>query len=167
MLVDDRAYLFEKDGKYYSIVNGALEETGITDLTATMFLEYGFLELPQNMTHYIDYRLLFWKSDGDVERVKAQVRAQPYPQALESVIDMSHISIRGIKLITAEFSGDVTVRCSIDNGATFSEEESLGEWLNIEPEELYNSLPENKMLFLHFILHGNAAISRFKITYIN
>jgi hypothetical protein len=80
---------------------------------------------------------------------------------------MSHISIIGIKLITAEYSGEVTVRYSLDDGQSFSEEVPLGDWLNIEPDELYGSLPESKVLIMHFILHDNAKISRFKITYIN
>jgi hypothetical protein len=99
--------------------------------------------------------------------VKDTVTAYPYPQTLESVIDMSHVSITGIKLITAEYSGEVMVCYSLDDGQSFSEEVALGDWLNTDPDELYGSLPESKVLILHFILHDNAKISRFKITYIN
>lgn len=43
----------------------------------------------------------------------------------------------------------------------------IAEWLNTDVEERYNSLSEEKRLLLRFTLHDNAAISRFKITYIN
>ena len=80
---------------------------------------------------------------------------------------MSHISILGIKLLTAQFSGEVGVCQSLDNGETFSEEVPLSDWLNTDPDELYNSLNETRILILHFVLHDNATLSRFKITYIN
>ncbi|MEG0292543.1 MAG: hypothetical protein RR617_07400 [Anaerovoracaceae bacterium] len=95
------------------------------------------------------------------------MKAYPYPQTLTSVIDMSHISILGIKLITAEFSGNVGLEVSLDNGDTFAEEVLLSEWLSTDVDELWNSLNEERKLILHFILHDNAALSRFKITYIN
>jgi len=91
----------------------------------------------------------------------------PYPQVLDAVADMSHISIIGIKLLTAEYSGDVGVCISLDDGATYSDEVSLGDWLNTDVEELWNSLPESRRVYFHFVLHDNAALSRFKITYIN
>ena len=43
----------------------------------------------------------------------------------------------------------------------------MDEWLNTDVMELWESLPENKKLFLLFVLHDNATISRFKITYEN
>ena len=80
---------------------------------------------------------------------------------------MSHISIIGIKLLTAEYSGDVGICVSLDDGASYAEEVSLGDWLNTDAEELWNSLPEDKKLYIRFILHDNATLSRFKITYNN
>lgn len=70
-------------------------------------------------------------------------------------------------MITAQYAGDVRVKYSLDNEETFSEEIPLEEWLNIDVEELWESLPENKRVILLFVLHDNATISRFKITYIN
>ena len=68
---------------------------------------------------------------------------------------------------SAQFSGEVGVCQSLDNGETFSEEVPLSDWLNTDPDELYNSLNETRILILHFVLHDNATLSRFKITYIN
>lgn len=86
---------------------------------------------------------------------------------LDAVADMSDGSILGIKLMTAEYAGDVGVSISLDDGATYSDEVSLGDWLNTDVEELWNSLPESRKLYMHFILHDDAAFTNFKITYIN
>ena len=43
----------------------------------------------------------------------------------------------------------------------------LLEFLNTDPVVLWESLPESRRLYLHFILHDNATLSRFKITYEN
>ena len=75
-------------------------------------------------------------------------KAYPYPQTLEAVADMSHISIIGIKLLTAEYSGMVGVCISLDDGGSYSEEVQLGDWLNTDVEELWNSLPESSTLFV-------------------
>ena len=44
---------------------------------------------------------------------------------------------------------------------------AMSDWLNTNLEELFSSLPESKRLYIRFILHDDATISRFKITYIN
>ena len=80
---------------------------------------------------------------------------------------MSHITILGIKLITAEYSGNVGVSYSLDDGQNYCEEMPLLEFLNTDPVVLWESLPESRRLYLHFILHDNATLSRFKITYEN
>jgi hypothetical protein len=83
------------------------------------------------------------------------------------VADMSHPSILGMSLMTAEFSGNVTVSVSLDDRTSWSEEVPLSDWLNTDLEELFASLPDSRRLYLRFILHDEATISRFKITYIN
>ena len=82
-------------------------------------------------------QMYLWKAGGTEQLLKANVKAYPYPQVLEAVADMSHISILGIKMMTAEYSGDVTVSISVDNGQTYTEDMVLGEWLNTDVEELY------------------------------
>lgn len=162
-------YLMKQNNRYYTILDNELVEVPIETLTAAMFLKYGFDELPSSeiITPLVSPEVLHWQTDGDQTLLKANVKAYPYSQTLTSVIDMSHISILGIKLMTAEFSGNVGLEVSLDNGETFAEEVLLSEWLGTDVEELWNSLNEERKLILHFILHDNAAISRFKITYIN
>lgn len=163
------AYLVRQTDSFYTYADGALEEVPIENLTAAMFLKYGFEEIPpaEILTPIDNVQMYLWKAGGTEELLKANVKAYPYPQVLDAVADMSHISILGIKIMTAEYSGDVTVSISVDNGQTYSEDMPLGEWLNTDVKELYESLSEDKRLLLRFTLHDNAAISRFKITYIN
>ncbi len=163
------SYLLQQNGTFYTVSENELQEVAIDTLTAAMFLKYGCEEIPapKLLTPLSNPHLFLWKAGGEETLLKAKIKAYPYPSIITSVVDMSHISILGIKLMTAQFSGDVGLCQSLDNGETFSEEIALSEWLNTDPDELYNSLNETKILILHFVLHDNATISRFKITYIN
>lgn len=163
------AYLVRQADAFYTYADGALTEVAIDSLTAAMFLKFGFEEIPpaEILTPIDNMQMYLWKAGGAEDLLKANVKAYPYPQVLDAVADMSHISILGIKMITAEYSGDVSVSISVDNGQSYSENMPLGDWLNTDVEELYNSLSEEKRLLLRFTLYDNAAISRFKITYIN
>ena len=162
-------YLLKQGDSYYTITDGELTACDIKHLTAAMFLKYGFEELPsaELLTPLVNPEFYFWKASSSEGLLKATLKAYPYPQVLDAVADMSHISIIGIKLLTAEYSGDVGVCISLDDGATYSDEVLLGDWLNTDVDELWNSLPESRRVYFHFVLHDNAALSRFKITYIN
>lgn len=162
-------YLMKQGDNFYTIEDGELTICDMEKLTAAMFLKYGFDELPsaELMTPLVNPEFYFWKAGGSEELLKATLKAYPYSQVLDAVADMSHISIIGIKLLTAEYSGDVGICVSLDDGATYSDEIPLGDWLNTDVEELWNSLPESRRVYFNFVLHDNAALSRFKITYIN
>jgi hypothetical protein len=125
--------------------------------------------MPSNeiLSRMVNPKIYMWKSTNTNEHLKATIKAYPYPQILKSVVDMRSISIKGIKMMTAEFSGNVGVKFSLNNGESFSEEILLSEWINSDTEELWNSLNEIRILILHFTLYDNASISSFKITYIN
>lgn len=162
-------FLIKVDGKYCTIKNGAIEPIAETMPTAADFYEFGFEEPPSSdvLITIASPQILYWKAGGDAEVLKDVVKAYLYPKIIRSDIDMSHISILGISMLTAQYSGDVRVRYSLDNEENFSDEIPLVDWLGTDVEELWNSLPENKRLVLLFVLHDNATISRFKITYIN
>lgn len=162
-------YLLKQGDAFYTIADDELTACDIENLTAAMFLKYGFEKLPsaELLTPLVNPEFYFWKTGGSEELLKATLKAYPYSQVLDAVADMSHISIIGIKLLTAEYSGDVGICVSFDDGLTYSEEVALGDWLNTDVEELWNSLLESRRIYFHFILHDNAALSRFKITYIN
>ena len=163
------AYLMKQADTYYTITDGMLVPCEIEKLSAAMFMKYGFEELPTTalLTPLVNPEIYLWKTGGSEELLKVTAKAYPYPQTLSAVADMSHISIIGIKLLTAEHSGNVGICVSLDDGASYGEEVSLGDWLNTDAEELWNSLPEDKKLYIRFILHDNATLSRFKITYNN
>ena len=163
------AYLLRQGDNYYTLDESGIREVPVDGLTAATFLKYGFVELPASevLIGLSNPEVYFWKAGGEAQPIKAIVKAYPFPSMITSSLDMSHISILGIKLMTAEYSGEVGVMYSLDGGAVFSEEMPLSDWLNTDPDELWNSLNENRLLVLRFVLYDNATISRFKITYIN
>lgn len=163
------AYLMKAEDIWYTIVEDALVAVPIETLTAAMFLKYGCGSLPSKelLTPIANPHIYLWRAGGEQKLLKDTVKAYPYPQTITSVVDMSHISILGIVLMTAQYSGDVGLRFSLDNGESFSEEMPLADWLNTDPQELWESLNEDKKLILQFILHDNATITHFKITYQN
>lgn len=163
------AYLLQADDIWYSVVEDALVEVPIETLTAAMFLKYGTEELPSKglLTPIVNPHIYLWKAGGEQTLLKDTVKAYPYPHIITSEIDMSHISILGIHMMTAQYSGTVGVCISLDNGEMFSEEMAMDDWLNTEPQELWESLNEEKRLILQFVLHDNATITSFKITYEN
>lgn len=163
------AYLMKVDDAWYTLAEDALVEVPIETLTAAMFLKYGSEGLPSKelLTPIINSHIYLWKAGGEQTLIKDTVKAYPYPQIITSVIDMSHISILGILLMTAQYSGEISIRYSLDGGETFTEEMPIADWLNTDVQELWNSLHEDKKLILQFILHDNATITNFKITYEN
>lgn len=162
-------YLIRQGESLYTVADGQLKEIETKDLSAAVFLEHGFTENPPSalLTELENPHIYRWQTGGESVPVKAKLKAYPHPQTLSVTADMSHVSILGIKLLTAEYSGSVGVSLSTDGETQWSEEEPLGDWLNTDPEELWDSLGEKRLLHLRFILHGNATLSRFKITYIN
>lgn len=162
-------YLTKKGDTIYTVVDDTLVAIPETELTAAVFVEYGTAEPPASelLLPLGDHSVYSWASGDTGKKLQADLVAYPHPSAIEAVADMSHPSILGLSLMTAEFSGNVTVSISLDNQASWSEEVAMSDWLNTNLDELFASLPENKRLYLRFILHDDATISRFKITYIN
>ena len=163
------AYLMKVEDIWYTVVEDALAEVKIENLTAAMFLKHGFEEPPSRelLTPIANPHIYLWKAGGEQTLLKDTVKAYPYPQVMTAIVDMSHISILGIVMMTAQYSGEVGIRCSLDNGESFSEEMPMADWLNTDPQELWGSLNEDKRLVLQFVLHDNATITSFKITYEN
>jgi hypothetical protein len=162
-------YLTKKGNTIYTVVDGALVAIPERSLTAAVFVEYGTATPPPSelLLTLGDHSVYSWASGDTGKKIQADMVAYPHPSAIEAVADMSHPSILGLSLMTAEFSGNVTVSISLDNQASWSEEVAMSDWLNTNLDELFASLPESKRLYLRFILHDDATISRFKITYIN
>ena len=162
-------FLIKNGEKYCTIVNGKLEIIGENTPKAADFYEFGILEPPvSEILSIIDSpRVLYWRAGGSDQALKNVVKAYLYPHTIRCSVDMSHISILGIMMMTGQYSGNVRVKYSLDNGESFTEEITMDEWLNTNVVELWNRLPENRVMLLDFILHDNATISRFKIIYEN
>lgn len=162
-------YLVKQGDKLYTVTDGALVEIPEIELTAAVFVEYGVSEAPASelLVALGSHSVYCWSSGDTGKKLAADLVAYPHPSAIEAVADMSHPSILGMSLMTANFSGNVTVSISLDDRVSWSEEVALADWLNTDLDELYASLPESKRMYLRFILHDDATISRFKITYIN
>lgn len=162
-------YLVMQGDKLYTVTDGALVEIPETELTAAVFVEYGVSEAPTSdlLVPLGNHSVYCWSSGDTGKKLQGDLVAYPHPSAIEAVADMSHPSILGMSLMTANFSGNVTVSISLDDRVSWSEEVALADWLNTDLQELFESLPESKRLYLRFILHDDATISRFKITYIN
>ncbi|WP_395152286.1 hypothetical protein [uncultured Allofournierella sp.] len=167
--VSSRLYLLRLEDMFYTVADGEMVALDVTEPSALAFLEHGFEELPNAdfLTPLVNPQLYLWESGEDTTPVKAVLKAYPYPQTLSCVADMSHITILSIKLFTAEYSGDVRVQYSIDDSVSYTEEIAIAEFLNTDLNVLWKSLPESKRLYLCFILHDDATLSRFKITYEN
>lgn len=166
---DEPYFLLRKDGELYAVADGELTATSIRTLTAAAFMKHGSSAPPSSelLTALESPEIFCWKSAGKEPKLKDKMVAYPHPQAIASRVDMSHESILGIKMMTAEYSGNLTVSRSADGGGSFTQEQPMADFLNLDPAELYGSLGEKKLLILRFVLHGDAAISRFKITYEN
>lgn len=162
-------YLVKSGNRYYTATDGVLTEIPVTSLTAADFVEYGTTTVPTStvLLTVESPTVYCWAADTLEDTLQADLVAYPLPSAVECTADMSHPSILGIDMMTAEYSGNVTVSTSLNDGATWSEEEPIATWILKDVDALYESLPESKRLHLRFILHDDATISRFKFTYIN
>lgn len=162
-------FLIESEGKYYTLEENAWRELTIENPKASDFYEFGFEEIPRSdlLVALRSPKILYWKAGGEEEILKCKLKAYPYPKTISSRVDMSHPSILGLSMMTAQYSGDVRVKYSINNGDTFSDEIPMGDFLSHNIKELWDSLADHKVLLLQFVLHDNASLSRFKLSYIN
>lgn len=94
------------------------------------------------------------------------VKATPKRQIIKAIADLSHHTIKGIASITSVYSGNVNVLYSYDD-VTYTEETTMGEFLNVDVNELYNQATNKKIYFNLVIEDENASLTNFVITYIN
>lgn len=157
-------FLVRKGGTLHTVADGMLTATDVTELTGAAFLEYGFATLSDFVPEG-EYSVLCW-STGTAPTVTAKVTGSPTPQELTCTVDMSHPSIKGISLLSAEYSGTVELQHSTNQG-NWTEWLSLGDWVAQDCNALYDSLSADKLLYLRFRIYGGAQFSRFKITFKN
>lgn len=162
-------YLLKSGEQYYTIADGELHEVDIDTLCAEDFAAYGFTDIPASeyLLTLESPEVLYW-TDSDAGKIlTALCTAYHYPSYITSRIDMSHESILGISLMTAQYSSDVMIQYSLDDGVSFTDEISFYDFLNIDTDWLYESLPKDKLLVVRFVLHTDATLTSFIITYEN
>ena len=164
----EEVYLLKAQDRYYRYAGETLEELQETELSGAAFYEYGVKEAPSSalLLSLSDFTLYKWKYGQSVKSYHADVVGTPHPQTITCYVDASHPSIAGFKTITAQYSGAIPLSYTLDDGETYTDT-TLQEFLNLDPAELYASLPESMQMTLIFTLQGDATITSFKITYIN
>jgi hypothetical protein len=164
------AYLIRSEGKYYTVENDVLTEIEVVNPTSAIFYRYGTETIPEGalLLDLVNPEVLFWTNDPtDSLLMKAELTVYPYPQRLLGFADMSSETIKGISLITAEYTGNIGIKLSFDGGASYEEEQTMDEFLAADLESLWNRCEENRSLYISFILYNGAKLTRFKITYVN
>lgn len=162
-------YLIESEGVYYTIQNESLATIETDVPTPIDFLKHGFDNLPSStlISTLTNPKILYWRTDEEDFKIGAIVTATPFPQIMTAVADMTHPSILGITDMTAQYGGTVLVKYSVDDGDTYTEDYSLGDFINIDYATLWEELQETKKLFLQFTIYPSATFTSFKINYTN
>lgn len=168
----DMRYLFsDADSKRYTITAGALSEVPISTLTAQAFLDLG-VDAKASVNWMLlsglrNPRILYWQDSQHKPRdIQAAVTAFPIPQELTVTADMTHKSISGIRLMSANYSGQIGVWYST-GGGTYTDEVSMDDFLAMDVTELWESVQPGRKLHLVFLLHGDATLTTFQISYNN
>lgn len=158
----DERYLIKKGDTLYTIENGEIIELDEQQLSSTLFLNRGFLEVP-DMNFFVSlgaFSLLYWAGTGTKEmpykgRLFSEVKALPNGQeVISNRIDMSHSSILGIKSASADCEGDLHVSISIDEKQTWLVWDG-SEWVSTSDEmkgmskDVFDSLPEEALTLLY------------------
>jgi hypothetical protein len=118
-------YLIRSGSTLYTIVSGTLTALTETEVTASLFLNHGFDELPTGniaSPDLADPELLYWHgSDDELPIIKSKVTGiPPMPQTIiTETYNMSHPSILGIESVIVDMSDDVLCAISFNNGVTW------------------------------------------------
>lgn len=121
----DRKYLIKdsKTGNLYNITDRALVRIPISEVTATVFRQYGMDEISDSALLLGIHKpvILYWQdSDMELPEKKVVVKAVPPEQNITTEIDLSDESITGITGVNVEVSGEPVFSCSFDDGSTWS-----------------------------------------------
>lgn len=104
--INGTLYRVESDMETERLV--AIDGLTESDLTANVFQEYGFTELPHSTTLLLELTaptLYKWKSQGIMPVVTAMITGIPHAQTVTARVDMSHPSITGIEGVSIVETG--------------------------------------------------------------
>lgn len=121
----DRKYLIRdsETGTIYNITDGVLTQISVSEVTATVFQQYGMDEIsdPALLLSIHKPVILYWQdSDTELPEKKVVVKAVPPEQNITTEIDLSDESITGIMGVNVEVSGAPVFSCSFDDGSTWN-----------------------------------------------
>lgn len=115
-------YLISDGSKYYNVSSGALNELGITELTADSFTSYGNDEIPDGslLLNLSNPSVMCWTDAEELPAFTANVTATPQSQnVISNSIDLTHKSITGIESATVNCDGELIIAVSFDNKQTW------------------------------------------------
>lgn len=121
----DRKYLVYDTitNKYYNIVDNALNELTITEVTSENLKTYGFDEPPTYdiLKTLTKPKIYYWQdSEDELPQLQTTIKAVPLPQTIiTNDIDITDKTITGIEKITSEYTGNPLIACSFDNKKTW------------------------------------------------
>lgn len=118
-----KRYLVRDNSTYYTVLNNALAEVAISELTSDSFLNYGVEDIPpiSLLTNLTNPEILYWADDSNLGAIKNGLiitGVPPLPQILYYEIqDMStHSSIRKAETIASD---DAIFTITFDGGQTW------------------------------------------------
>ncbi len=168
LLPADLKYLIKESTHFYNVVDGELNLLSITELTANNFETFGNDEPPnaELISQLSNPTVYAWNNLRETP-LNAKLYAVPPTQTLGVQIDMSHDSIRGIRSATANYAGNIGISYSLDDGETYSEEETMYEFLNEDFDSIFDNLPQDKKLYMKIYIHEDSYLTNLIINYNN
>ena len=120
----DRKYLLRSNSTLYTVTDGALVPLPDTEISASLFRDYGVDDLPDGslLASLTDPEVLHWhNSTDDLPAMSLTVTGTPpVPQVVTSApMDLMHKSIAGIDHAAVTASDDVRFAITFDAGVTW------------------------------------------------
>ena len=131
-------YLFRSNSTLYTVTDGALVPLSDTEVSASLFQDYGVDEPPDGslLAGLTDPEVLYWHdSTDDLPTLSLTVTGTPpVPQVVVTdAQDMSDSTILGIESVTVTASEDVLWAISFDDGVTWKAHNG-SQWVTLEQE---------------------------------
>ena len=179
-------FLFRSNSTLYTVTDGTLVPLPDTEVSASLFRDYGVNELPNGslLAGLPDPEVLYWHDSTDDLPVlsMAVTGLPPVPQVVvTNTQDMSDSSILGIESATIVSSEDVLFALSFDDGATWKAYDGT-QWLSLSTEnagmtkttmenislEAWAEIVTSQEYRVRFVLmSSNSYVSSIVINYLN
>lgn len=178
-------YLISDELNHYTITDGALTSVPIVEpLTATQFQMYGFDDLPNGnlLVPLYNPKLYMWSEQPTSPIVMTATALVPSQTVTTGMMDMSDPSIKGIRNVVCDVTGNALISISWDNGMTYEYYDST-KWMISEANGMtattlsaitqtewssYLATKTSKQYQLRYIIsQGGDVLKNTKFNYIN